>query len=629
MTQPLFDHAAKLAVIPHEPGCYLMRDHQDRIIYIGKAKDLKNRVRNYFQASGDSRKFVSLLPKILSDIEFIVTPTEKDALILENTLIKKHKPRYNIQLKDDKNYMSLKVDTSHKWPRVEIVRKRSNDRAKYFGPYQSAHAMRRTLQVLNKYFNLRTCTDATLNNRTRPCLQYQIKRCPAPCVFDIDQARYNQSVQQAMMFLGGRADELIEQLETQMYACSEEMNFEMAAHYRDQMRSVKAALEHQQVITTSEINRDVYGLYREGDRLLVQLMTVRRGRLEGARSFSFTDQEFPDEDVLSTFLGQYYQRENTFIPEEILLPTTLEESDMSAMAELLAELRGGRVQLIVPQRGVKKALIDTAQTNAKHAFEDKHEKQSRKQDLLEKLQQRLKLRNFPTRIECYDISNFQGSPIVGSMVVFIDGEPDKKAYRQYKMREVTSQDDFASMNELLTRRLNRVVEDDTEAPDLIVVDGGKGQLGQAVAVLEDLGLADRIDVASLAKSRVDKVGFQDESVTKSPERIFVPGRKNPIIPKQNSPELYLLQRLRDEAHRCAITFHKKLRRKQALRSTLDDIPGVGAATKKDLLKHFGSLKAIRAASLEELQQLKGIGARTALAIYSHFEGQKPDASEEE
>lgn len=614
----MFDHVAKLATIPNEPGCYIMKNKQGAIVYIGKAKDLKTRVRNYFQSSGDSRKFVKRLPRVLSDIDFIVTPTEKDALILENTLIKKHKPRYNVQLKDDKNYISLRVNTKHDWPRVEVVRRRhKKDGVQYFGPYDSGHAVRRTLQVLNKFFNLRTCTDTTLYNRTRPCLQYQIKRCPAPCVLPIDRDDYLQHVQEAMMFLGGRAQELLNDLDAKMLVMSQDMNFEMAAHYRDQIKSVRAALERQQSITTSDVNQDVLGIYREGERVQIQAMIVRRGRLEGSRSFSFSDQIWDDEEILSNFLSAYYQREECFIPEEVLVPMELPESQV--LSELLTDLRGAKVRVLVPQRGAKKALLDTAKTNAYHVFNDKHQKKDRAHELLEKLQDRLKLRNFPARMECYDISNFQGSPIVGSMVVFTQGEANKQAYRQYKMRDVTTQDDFASMHELLTRRLTRIIDvEDEEAPDLIVIDGGKGQLGQAVAVLEDLGLADTIDVIGLAKSRVDKVGFQDESVTRSPERIFLPGRKNPIIPKQNSAELFLLQRLRDEAHRSAIGFHKKLRRKEALRSSLDEVKGVGKQTKRDLLKHFGSLKAIKVASEEELCGVKGVGGRTAKAIYDHF-----------
>ena len=613
----MFDHEAKLEFIPHEPGCYLMKDKQSRIIYVGKAKDLKNRVRNYFQPSGDPRPFVKRLPRVLSDIETIITSNEKEALILENTLIKLHKPRYNVALKDDKNYASLRIDTTHQWPRVEVVRKQKEDGAKYFGPYSSSNAIRRTLRVLNKHFQLRTCSDSVLKNRTRPCLQYQIKRCPGPCVFDIDHDEYSRHVQEATMFLAGRGDELKERLQSKMMEASEEMEYELAAHYRDQVEAIDKVLEKQRVVTVEDVDRDAFGFYREGEHLVVQIMFVRGGRLEGARSFPLKDQAFPDEEILSSFLNIYYNA-NHHIPDEVLLPIELDQGEHDAFEEILRDLKGSRVRLHTPQRGAKYALVETANTNAQNAFEEAHEKEERTQDLLEKLQNRLGLRNFPEHIECYDISNFQGSPIVGSRVVFTDGEANKALYRTYKMKSVTSQDDFASMHELLTRRLRRVVEGEDDSPDLMVIDGGKGQLGQAVVVLEDMGISD-IDVVGLAKSRVDKVGFGDEAVTRSPERVFLPGRKNPVILKQNSAELYLLQQLRDEAHRVAITYHKKLRRKRTLRSSLDDIPGVGAKTKRLLLRHFGSLTKIKDASAEELTEVDGVGKKTAEEIFAFFD----------
>ena len=614
----LFDHAAKLELIPHKPGCYIMKDHKDRIIYIGKAKDLKNRVRNYFQASGDSRPFVKRLPRVLSDIETIITANEKEALILENTLIKRHKPRYNIALKDDKNYMSLRVNVKHEWPRVQVVRKQSgSDGARYFGPYRSSNAVRQTLAVLNKFFMLRTCPDSVLNNRTRPCLQYQIKRCPAPCVFDVDKDAYQRHVDEVLLFLEGKADELVGRVTTKMEDASEELNFELAAQYRDQIRAIEQMLERQQVVSAKEVDRDAVWFLREGERVVVQVMFVRKGMLEGARAFPMDEQPFEDDEILSSFLNLYYHSGAT-IPQEVLLSHPLTEGDHAAFEELLTEKRGTKVSLLYPQRGAKKALLLTAQANAEQSFKEHFTKEEATQELLERLQRRLGLRNVPNHMECYDISNFQGSPIVASQVVFMDGEADNAKYRNYKMKEVTSQDDFASMHEVLTRRLRKVADGDEDPPDLIVIDGGKGQLGQAVAVLEDMGLHE-IDVVSLAKSRVDKVGFQDEAVTRSPERVFVPGRKNPIILKQNSDELFLLQRIRDEAHRVAITFHKKLRRKAGLRSSLDDIPGVGPVTKRALLRHFGSLKKVKEASEEELVALKEVPPRVATAIREHFE----------
>lgn len=613
----LFDHEAKLEFIPHEPGCYLMKDKQERIIYIGKAKDLKNRVRNYFQSSSDTRHFVKKLPHILDDIETIITANEKEALILENTLIKLHKPRYNVLLKDDKNYASLRINMRADWPRVEVVRKQRDDGAKYFGPYSSGSAVRHTLNVINRHFQLRTCSDSVLANRTRPCLQYQIKRCPGPCVYDIEREGYMGNVRDTVLFLEGKGSELTERLREKMMEASEELEFERAAQFRDQIQSIEQVLLKQRVITTEDVDRDAVGLYREGENVVIQLMFVRGGRLEGAKSYPYKDQAFEDAEVLSSFINVYYNAGH-YIPQEVLLPCALDEGEHQAFEEILTELRGTKVKLLEPKRGAKKAIVATANTNAQHAFEEKHAKEERTQELLDKLQQRLKLRNVPDRIECYDISNFQGSPIVGSQVVFVAGEPSKKDYRQYKMKEVTSQDDFASMHEVLSRRLRKVAEGIEDAPDLLVIDGGKGQLGQAVAVLEDLGLEQVIDVISLAKARVDKVGFDDEAVTRTPERVFVPGRKNPIILKQNSAELFLLQRLRDEAHRTAITFHKKLRRKKTLRSSLEDISGVGKATRQDLLRHFGSLKKIKAATLDELLDVPRIGKKTAKAIYEYF-----------
>ncbi len=614
----LFDHATKIDLIPHKPGCYLMKDHKGRIIYIGKAKDLKNRVRNYFQASGDSRPFVKRLPKLLSDIETIITANEKEALILENTLIKHHKPRYNIALKDDKNYVSLKVNVKHAWPRVEVVRKQSSkDGSKYYGPYRSSNSVRQTLAVLNKFFMLRTCPDSVLKNRTRPCLQYQIKRCPGPCVFDVDADAYRNHVDEVLMFLEGRADELVGRVTEKMAEAAEDLNYELAAQHRDQIHAIKQMLERQQVVSAKEVDRDAVWFMREGERVVIQVMYVRKGMLEGARSFPMDEQPFEDSEIISSFLNVYYHAES-IVPSEILLSLELSEGDQAALEELFTEKRGAKVKITYPQRGAKRALLETAKVNAEQAFKEHFTKEEATQELLQRLQRRLSLRNVPDHMECYDISNFQGSPIVASQVVFMGGEADKSKYRRYKMKEVTSQDDFASMHEVLTRRLRRVVDGTDDPPDLIVIDGGKGQLGQAVAVLEDMGL-NEIDVVSLAKSRVDKSGFQDSSVTRSPERVFIPGRKNPIILRQNSDELFLLQRIRDESHRVAITFHKKLRRKAGLRSSLDDIAGVGPVTKRALLRHFGSLKKVKQADLAELSSIKGVTPRVAAAIVEHFE----------
>lgn len=617
MTQR-FDFEAKIELVPHEPGCYLMRDKRGKIVYIGKAKDLKNRVRSYFRASGDSRYFVARLPYVLGDIDFIVTANEKEAILLENTLIKEHQPRFNVRLKDDKNYVSLRLDLNAQWPRLEVVRKQKKDGARYFGPYHSARSVRRTLAIVNRYFNLRTCPDSVLNNRSRPCLQYQIRRCLAPCVFALDRDEYMKNVHAVILFLEGRGTELVDTLTAKMMAASEQMEFEIAAHFRDQIQAIKSVLEQQVAVSTQQVDRDAVGFYREGDRLTIQLLFVRRGKLEGARSFSYQDQEFPAVEVLSSFLNLYYNS-GAHLPREILLPMALEESEVAHFEDIFSQIAGHRVYIQVPQRGQKKALVDTATANARHSFEDEHSRKDRATDLLDKLARRLNLKHYPERIECFDISNLQGKQIVASQVTFIGGQPDKSAYRHYKMRDVREQDDFASMREVLMRRFKRVVEEDDEAPDLVVIDGGKGQLGQALTVFEDLGLHN-IDLISVAEARTDKVGFEDPEVTSSPERVFLPGRKNPVILKPHSAELYLLERIRDEAHRFAITFHKKLRRKETLRSSLEDVPGVGPKTRQNLLRHFGSLNKVKNAPIHALAEVEGVGAKTAEDIHTYFNG---------
>ncbi len=620
--EDLFDHQPILETIPHEPGCYIMRDKKNKIVYVGKAKNLNTRVRSYFSQSGDARAFIAFLPKVLGRIETIVTANEKEAILLENTLIKAHKPRFNIRLKDDKSFLSLKVNLEKEWPRVEVIRSRPQDRKKkknqkLFGPFHNAKSLRQTLGILNRYFQLRTCPDNVLNSRQRPCLQHQIKRCPAPCVLAIDPEEYAKNLKEALLFLDGKADELKSTLNRRMLEASEELEFESAARIRDQLKSISRSMQRQHAISESATDRDVLGIYRNATNVRVEILFVRKGRLEGARGFSFENQEFPDQNVLSNFLNQYYVNDR-FIPQEILIPIALPETQMETLGEILSEHKGRKVAILVPQRGDKKALLATAALNAKTSYEQSVDEGAKYLDLLGNLQNKLKLKNFPKRIECFDISNFQGKQIVGSQVVFIDGVADKSEYRRFRMKEVLTQDDFASMHEMLNRRLIKVVKEEEEGPDLIVIDGGKGQLGQVVAVLQDHGL-NGIDVVSLAKSRVDKTGFSDSEVTRSPERVFIPNRKNPVVLKPHAAELYLLERLRDEAHRFAITYHKELRRKETLTSELDKIPGIGPKTRRDLLRHFGGVKKVKRASIDELLSVEGIGLKTAQTIYAFFE----------
>jgi excinuclease ABC subunit C len=641
---------AKLDSLPAQPGCYIMKDRAGVIVYVGKAVSLRQRVAQYFQErSGDTRAFIPFLEELLGDIEVIITPSEKDALLLENELIKRHKPRFNVRLRDDKNFISLRLSTTHPHPRLEVVRRVRKDSARYFGPYSSASSIRETLSVVNRHFQLRTCTDQVMTNRRRPCLQYQIKRCPAPCVYTIPADEYQRSVEEVALFLEGKADELRSQLHNRMKSAAGLLEFERAAQLRDQLHAIERSLEKQRTVLGDLLDQDVLGFHREGPHLELHMLFFRNGRLTGGRSFGFSKQEFPTEELLSSFLDQYYES-GAFIPKELVLPLQL--GDLEAREGWLSEKKGERVRVHVPERGDKVRLVEMAMENARHNYDEKARSQKSHLEALTRLQQRLKLPRLPRRIECFDISTLQGQLTVGSQVVFTDGEPDKSGYRLFKVRGDAAGDDFASMYQVLHRRLKRGIEE-KNLPDLLVIDGGKGQLNVARAVLRELGLElSDVPLAGLAKSRVledaerfaarqgyktgdawdgpapaaaepaapvSRLGrsrkkgrfVKGGEIERSPERVFLPGQKNPVILRQNTSELHLLARLRDEAHRFAITFHRKLRRERNFRSVLEEIPGIGDKRKRALLAHFGSLKRIRSATAEEIAQVEGFNAQLA------------------
>lgn len=606
-----FDPQTDIERLPAEPGCYLMRDADDRVIYVGKAANLRARVRQYFGATSDTRYFVRLLDQFLDRIEVLITSNEKEALILENELIKRHQPRFNVLLKDDKNFLHLRIDERVDWPRIDVVRRPRRDGAKYFGPYHSASKIRSTLKLVERHFKLRNCDDLTFKNRSRPCLQYQIKRCPGPCVLPVDRDEYAQQVGEVVLFLQGRRDELARQLEEKMKAAAAEMAYERAARYRDQLQAVRGSLEEQHLVDLRAIDRDVFGLYREGGFLQVVVLLVRSGKLVGSRAFGFDRQGTPDAEVLSTFCNLFYSGGNP-VPHEVLMP--VEPDGAAALHERLEELRETRVRLKVPQRGSGKRLLEMAQANAEHAFFQARREEAVRDGGLVRLKKKLSLLNMPYRIECYDISLFQGAQPVASRVVFEGGVPKRSGYRHYKIREVEGTDDFAMMREVLLRRLGRGLEEG-DLPDLIVVDGGKGQLNVAVAVFEDLRVTG-VDVVGLAKSRVLDGGVgPDGAPVRSAERVFLPGVKDPIVLRSHTDELFLMTHLRDEAHRFAITFHRKLRIGRNFESALDRIPGVGETRRKALLRHFGSLKRLRRATVEQLAEVDGIGARLARTIH--------------
>lgn len=596
-----------LSRVPTSPGCYIMRDENDRVMYVGKAKSLRTRLRTYVNEQ-DTRYSVKFFMKRVAHVDFLVTANEKEALLLENSLIKQFKPRYNVRLKDDKTYVSLRLNLKEDFPRLTVVRRYKKDGARYFGPYSSAKSVRETMRQIQRMFPLRTCTDNVMNNRVRPCLYYQMKRCAAPCVDYVNRDEYREIVHQVALVLDGRNGELEKRLTTQMKDHAESLEFEKAAALRDRLYALRRTLERQRTVAVPGAQeRDVFGIYNQERYSEIQVLFFRGGKMVGGRSFTFKQREMPVDELLGSFLLQFYS-EAPVLPQEVLVPLELEESDV--LAEILTEQRGAKVIVHMPQRGEKAALVDLANRNAKSSFEEKRLAGQAQTDLLEQLQSKLKLSVTPQRIECFDISTIQGDKAVGSMVVFEGGVANKKRYRRYSIRNVEGQDDFAMMREVLLRRYKRAIDED-DLPELVLIDGGKGQLNVAVAVLRDLGI-EHLDTASIAKARAQEEG------PRSPERFFVPGRSNPIILPQNDAVVLLLARIRDEAHRFAITFHRKRRRQGTLRTALTDVPGVGPKRAATLLNKIGSLARIEKAPIEEIAALPGLNENLARAIKGHL-----------
>ena len=595
---------------PPSPGVYLMKNEKDDVLYVGKAINLKVRVRSYL-AGRDGRYQVQFLMRNVTNFEVIVTDTEKEALIVEDVLIKKHRPRYNINLKDDKTYLSLKIDMTHPFPRVEVVRKREKDKAIYFGPYSSAQALRETLRLLQRIFLLRNCTESYYSNRSRPCLSYQIKKCLGPCCGYIDEKEYKETISEVILFLEGKRKDLATKLKKRMKVASDVMNFEEAARLRDCIASIEKTLEKQGVFASHVIDQDVVGLYFQEDKVSIYILFVRSGKVAGGKSFIFDDREMPHSELMSSFLRRYYS-DGRYVPKELIL--SLEIDDCAVMEEWLSELRGKNVYIKHPKRGDKLRLSDLAVKNAKNSFLSQLKKEKSHEELLKKIQTDFSLKYFPEKIECYDMSNFQGDQAVGSMVVFVGGEADNSLYRRFKIKTVVGANDFSMMHEVIGRRLKRGIEEG-DLPNLILVDGGKGQLSMAIRALEENGLTEDIDLLALAKEKVFKSKGTEE---KKEERIYMPGRKNPVKLKDKGNVLFLFQRIRDEAHRFAITYHRKLRSKKMFLSPLDAIEGIGPSKKKALLTHFGSLKKLKEASVEELEAISGISKKIAENIYGEF-----------
>lgn len=606
----LTDHLqAILDTLPTKPGCYIMKDAKGQIIYVGKAINLRNRVRSYFHSNHDQDMKTRQLVRQIQHIEWIVVESELEALILEMNLIKKHRPHFNIRLKDDKRYPYIKVHWGDPFPKVTVTRQMVKDGSRYFGPYTSVWAVHQTLDVLRRIFPYLTCDRDITGKDARPCLYYDIKLCTGPCIGAVKQAGYRQMIDDLCQFLEGKTEKIVTRLQQDMEEAAEALNFERAAAIRDQIQAIERVVERQRVISPERMDSDVVAMARANGEACVQIFFIRSGKLIGREYFILEGtQDESDREVITEFLKQFYA-EAASVPPEVLLPNEIEEYQV--IKQWLNTRRGGqKVELMVPHQGsTGEELIQMATENAVEtlsALRAQWEKDTNKQSAaLAELQQALDLEQPPNRIECYDISNTQGTAAVGSMVVFEQGVPSKGLYRRFNIQTVEGPDDFASMEEVLTRRFRRwfaaqeekknpgakVDEAFAFLPDLLIVDGGKGQLGRAVAVLERFDLLSQVPVAGLAKQQ---------------EELFLPGERNSLMLPRNSQGLYLLQRIRDEAHRFAITAHRNRRSKAGLASTLDAVPGIGPTKRKRLLSHFGSIEAIKEASIEELTAIKGI-----------------------
>ncbi|HHZ16786.1 MAG TPA: excinuclease ABC subunit UvrC [Clostridia bacterium] len=601
----------KLKLLPALPGVYLFKDEKGKVIYVGKAISLKNRVRSYFTGQQSSPKTQVLVKKI-RDLDYLVTDSEVEALILESNLIKKHKPKYNIRLMDDKNYPYLRVTVQEKFPRLEMVRSVKRDGARYFGPYTNVGALHETLRLLKRVFPLRSCKQKDFSKQERACLNAHIKRCAAPCQGLISEADYRKMIEEVILFLEGRQEKLAKTLKKRMQEAAKRLDFEKAAELRDQLQAVENVIEKQKIVSTSREDYDVLHYARANHIACVQLFFVRSGKVSGGDHFLLEGlQGTEDAEILPAFLKQYYHRAE-FIPPQLILPEKVEEQEV--LETWLKEKRGSKVVLTVPQRGHKKELLALGAKNARENLQResriREEKERQEEKALQELADYLGLSRPLQRMECYDISNIKGREAVASMVVFEKGRANPSAYRRFKIKTVEGPDDFASMAEVIRRRFSNAQSGNPRflpLPDLVVVDGGKGQLSAVCGVMRELGYGD-IPAVGLAKQE---------------EWVFMEGKSDPLILPRDSQGLYLLQRIRDEAHRFAITYHRLLRGKRNLLSVLDEIPGLGPKRKAALLKHFQlSLQKIRQASLEELEQVEGLGKKAAWQIWNYFQVQE-------
>ncbi|MBW2273592.1 MAG: excinuclease ABC subunit UvrC [Deltaproteobacteria bacterium] len=626
--------------LPTSAGVYLFKDSSGGVLYVGKAQNLRNRVRQYV-SGGDGRFRIPALMDRATDVDVLVTLTVKDALLLENELIKQHKPVFNVRLRDDKQYLALRLDARETWPRITTVRRFRRDGAEYFGPYTSSIELKESLGDLRRIFPLRSCSEGVFKDyrrRGRPCIEYEMKRCVGPCCDLVDEAGYAELVHGTLLFLRGRSRELVEELGARMEAAAAGERFEEAARLRDRIAAVDRTLERQQIVSERPVDRDVFALAREGGEVELQVLHVREGRVMGAEGFAFSDVRIDDGEVMGSFLGQYYIAEpggagagsggaGRRVPREILTSEALEKEEFQALSGLLGERSEAPVALRAPQRGDPRRLVELAARNAELALARRLEERSSVESTLEELRERCALGRLPRRIECYDVSNLGGQLPVASRVVFEDGRPEKALYRRYRIREARGGDDYDCLREVLRRRVAR--REREPLPDLLMVDGGRGQLAVASAIFDDAGI--ELDQIGIAKER--DLGSASLRVKRGgglkAERLFRPGRANPLSLPPSSRGLLLLQRVRDESHRFAIEYQRQLRLKLSLTSILEELPGIGPGKRRALLRQLGSLRRIREAGEEELAAVTGVSRRDAQTIHAFFRAVREDSGKEE
>ncbi len=596
--------AEHISNVSHSPGVYMMLDSHSSVLYVGKAKDLSKRLVSYTRISVTAHCKTSVMLKLVDKVDTIITRTEKEALILEASLIKKHKPKYNIILRDDKNYPLIKVTGQEEWPRVFMTRRRKKDGAHYYGPYSSSSSMWATLKILGSLFPLRRCKGSALKPRKRPCLNYQMGKCMAPCMGKANREQYLENVKNIKMVLEGKNTSLITRLQKKMEVQAQAFAFEKAAETRDKITSLRRTLEKQVVVTTHSDDIDIFGYCRNDTAVSIVILFLRGGMVTGSQSFFITDPFGDDHAVLTQVLNQYYFQ-GTNLPKKILVP--LRVNDHNLLTEHFSDIYGAKVTITIPQRGDKTQLIAMANENAQKVFNENEIRERSWMELAALLQNKLKLQNLPHSVECLDISNLSGKQAVGSLVHFYKGEAITSQYRHYRIHNVQGPDDYAMMEEVLTRRLSK---DRESFPDLFMVDGGRGQLGVAMRVVKEAGLEGAMDWVGIAKEK-EKEG----------EKLYKPGRINPILLPGHNPALLYLMRIRDESHRFGVTFHRKLRKKQTFQSELDSIPGIGPARKKQLLKEIGSLTKLKNSSEKTIASIKGVGPQLAKTIYTHLHPQ--------